>query len=75
MEIRNSILQIQQKGPEWWTGGSFGPEAGLIGVLGIFVIIVLTLLYLSYSGVELKPTELFKLSYSECKGLDKTNII
>lgn len=74
MEIRNSVIQIQQKGPDWWTGGAFGPEAGLAGVLGIISIIVLSLIYLHYSGVKIKPENLFNLPYSEYKGLDKTNI-
>jgi membrane protease YdiL (CAAX protease family) len=28
-----SVLQIRAAGPALWTGGSFGPEAGLLGVL------------------------------------------
>lgn len=73
MEIRNSIIQIQQKGPEWWTGGAFGPEAGLSGVIGILLIIVLSLLYLRYSGIKLKAHPLFMNTYSEYEKLDKTN--
>jgi len=72
LEIRNSIIQIQQKGPEWWTGGAFGPEAGLSGIIGILFIIGLSLLYLRYSGVKLKADSLFVESYSEYDVLDKT---
>ncbi len=38
-----SIVGIQQSGPQFMTGGSFGPEAGLIGIvasaLGILVLV------------------------------------
>ena len=38
-----ALVQIQQNGPDWLTGGAFGPEGGLIGafanILGILLII------------------------------------
>lgn len=42
---RAALLQIQQQGPEIITGGSFGPEAGLLGVLGFVLIIAVLLIY------------------------------
>lgn len=74
MEIRNSIIQIQQKGPDWWTGGAFGPEAGISGILGILSIIILTFIYLRYSNVHLKANAIFDQTYMDYKNSDKTNI-
>lgn len=39
--LRNgaSLILINQTGPAWLTGGSFGPEAGLLGLLGMILII------------------------------------
>jgi membrane protease YdiL (CAAX protease family) len=43
-DLGTTFIAIQQGGPELWTGGAFGPEAGLLGmaarVAGILLIIV-----------------------------------
>lgn len=36
-----SVFYIHQNGPEWLSGGSFGPEGGLIGVVAILLGILL----------------------------------
>lgn len=50
-----SLFQIEQEGPQWMTGGSFGPEAGLVGLVGLAAILALFIALRSRSG---KPIEL-----------------
>ncbi|MEX0780019.1 MAG: CPBP family glutamic-type intramembrane protease [Balneolales bacterium] len=50
-----SILQIRSIGPEIWTGGLFGPEAGLLGLLFVIVLIGIIMLYLRKKGYPIKP--------------------
>lgn len=40
-----TLLNLQTRGPDWWTGGAFGPEGGLAVTLALFVGIVLVLLW------------------------------
>lgn len=49
------IISIAQGGPELWTGGIFGPEAGLIGVSAIILGSLLTLFWVRwrYGKIEL----------------------
>jgi len=54
-----TFIMIQQTGPDFWTGGKFGPEGGLIGtivqLLGIGLILVY---YWYYKKLPLLNTEL-----------------
>lgn len=34
---KSSLIAIHQSGPDLWTGGVFGPEGGLIGILAILL--------------------------------------
>ena len=40
-----SLIAIEQSGPVLWTGGAFGPEAGLLGLLAILLGAFLIALY------------------------------
>lgn len=53
-----SLINIQQGGPDLWTGGAFGPEAGLTCLLVMVVGCLLTFLWVRwrYGKINLKET-------------------
>ncbi len=73
MPIQGSLIQIQQRGEAIWTGGSFGPEGGLIGTLGIFLVMGLCLLIIRKTGITLHLHSNFTQTYLEFEGLTKEN--
>ena len=46
-EAMGGLQQINDLGPAWLTGGSYGPEAGAIGISFRFVVFALVVLYVS----------------------------
>lgn len=57
--LDTSIIQIAQKGPDLWTGGVFGPEAGLLGLLGMAIMVGGTYVYITVSGHNCAIAKLF----------------
>ncbi len=43
-----SVLDTQQAGPDLWTGGAFGPEAGLLGLIAGVIGIVAMVLWVRF---------------------------
>lgn len=58
--IEVALLRTQQSGSEFWTGGAFGPEAGLLGLLGMAIMLGATIVYITRTGSELSVAPLFK---------------
>lgn len=54
ISFRQSLLQFQVSGPELWTGGKFGLEGGLLGVIGVLLLTAMSLSWLSYRGYTLR---------------------
>lgn len=50
LETGVRLLAIDQSGPRLWTGGRFGPEAGLVGILAVLAGCGLTVAYARYTG-------------------------
>ena len=70
-QLDASIIHISQKGPEWLTGGSFGPEAGSIGLLGMALMVAGTYGYISLSSYRISLAALFKQPYRQVTKSDE----
>ena len=47
-----TLIETQLAGPEWLTGGAFGPEAGVLGLVGMVIGSLLILLWLRGRGLS-----------------------
>ncbi len=54
-----TVIAIDQGGAPLWTGGAFGPEAGLVGVLAMGVGALMTLLWMRYRHGPLSTEPLY----------------
>jgi membrane protease YdiL (CAAX protease family) len=52
-DFSTTFILIEQGGPELWTGGAFGPEAGLLGLIALGVGVLLTLAWVRSRYQEL----------------------
>lgn len=60
LDITFSVLQIQQHGSDFITGGAFGPEAGILGLIAMAIMLGGSIVYIKYSRHELVIAPLFK---------------
>lgn len=64
LDGRRAILQTNELGPDLWTGGKFGPEAGLLGIIGMGFIVICVLYYVrKINAGKLKLDESFTKEY------------
>ena len=68
-----TFIAIKQGGPEVWTGGLFGPEAGLIGLIAVLLGGVLIALWVRWRrgwlGLHLPVAEPPTISHLSAKGI------
>jgi membrane protease YdiL (CAAX protease family) len=71
IKIETTVLHIQQGGTDLWTGGAFGPEAGIMGLLGMAIMLGASCVYIKWAGYELSIAEVFKKEYQSAVKSDE----
>jgi len=73
-----TVIAVNQLGPTNWTGGSFGPEAGYIGLIGIALGILATIAWVRYRygkiKIHLALAEAPRADSSETENFDTSTI-
>lgn len=54
---QTTLITIQQSGPQFWTGGDFGPEAGMIGLLAMALGLGITYLWVRWRRGTVTPLD------------------
>jgi len=68
LDGRRSVIQTIEQGPDLWTGGKFGPEAGLLGLFAIGLIFLWIFWYgRRISGGKIQLHESFTKDYQTQK--------
>ena len=63
MSVKNSLLNIHQTGDPFWTGGSFGPEGGLIGTIATVTICLVFLMIHKQKNGKISLHPMFRRTY------------
>ncbi len=45
LKYHHTLITINQNGPSTWTGGTFGPEGGMLGAIAIALVILIEIIY------------------------------
>lgn len=64
INFRQSVINVQETGPDAWTGGLFGPEAGLLGILAMLALIAMILGYQKWMNETASIHDSFSKPYS-----------
>lgn len=65
IEFRRSVINIRETGPDLITGGNFGPEAGVMGILAMLLILGLIFLYHKRTAGNFEMHPSFKEPYQK----------